>query len=382
MRVGETSEVVVVGDLDLVRPLRAAGARIVVVAEKGSPVRFSRDVDATVDAPEPFDDEAFIEVLERAAGASTSRLPLFYEEDRELLAISRYRGRLAQRYRFVIADHELVVDLVDKARFQQLAQRLGLPVPPAEIVRSEELSRHRLDGPAIVKPLNRNAAWREQGVSAKAVQVTDQADLHRIAQLTQGSFPELLVQQLVRGGEDHIESYHVYVDDVGEIAGEFTGRKIRTYPRQFGYTTALETTTETDVAELGRDVVRRVGLRGVAKLDFKRDDLGRLWLLEINPRFNLWHRVGAAAGLNLPAIVLADLAGTERPVPAEARAGVTWTSPIRDFRSARAEGLPLHSWIWWSVRCDTFQTMSVKDPLPFLRGAVWQVVHRGLSVPV
>lgn len=372
---------VVVGDLDLVRPLRAAGARIAVVAERGAPVRFSRDVDVTVNAPEPYDDDSLIEVLERAARGSTGKLPLFYEEDRELLAISRYRDRLAQHYQFVIADHELVVDLVDKARFQRLAQRLGLPVPAGDIVRTEELSRHRLVGPAIVKPLNRSAAWREQGVSAKAVQVTNQADLHRIAQLAQASFPELLVQQLVPGGEDHVESYHVYVDDVGEIAGEFTGRKIRTYPLQFGYTTALETTAETDVVELGREVVRRVGLRGVAKLDFKRDDQGQLWLLEINPRFNLWHRVGAAAGLNLPAVVLADLTGTERPAPAEARPGVRWTSPIRDFRAARAQGWLVPSWIWWSVRCDTFQTMSLRDPLPFLRGAVWQVVHRGLPVP-
>jgi hypothetical protein len=50
-------------------------------------------------------------------------------------------------------------------------------------------------------------------------------------------------------------------------------------------------------------VLARLGVPGVAKLDFKRDDPGRLHLLEINARFNLWHDPGAVAGVNLPATV-------------------------------------------------------------------------------
>jgi D-aspartate ligase len=50
-------------------------------------------------------------------------------------------------------------------------------------------------------------------------------------------------------------------------------------------------------------VLARLGVRGVAKLDIKRDDRGRLHLLEINPRSNLWHDPGAVAGVNLPAMV-------------------------------------------------------------------------------
>jgi len=50
------------------------------------------------------------------------------------------------------------------------------------------------------------------------------------------------------------------------------------------------------VRRLGRELTERVGLRGFAKFDFKRDPDGRLWLLQVNPRFNLWHHVGADAG--------------------------------------------------------------------------------------
>jgi predicted ATP-grasp superfamily ATP-dependent carboligase len=93
---------------------------------------------------------------------------------------------------------------------------------------------------------------------------------------------ELLAQEFVHGSEARIESYHCYVDQQGRIAGEFTGRKIRTYPLRFGHTTALEITDAADVRSLGRDIVERLSLSGVANLDFKRDMQGNLRLLEIN----------------------------------------------------------------------------------------------------
>jgi len=124
---------------------------------------------------------------------------------------------------------------------------------------------------------------------------------------------DVLAQELVPGPETRIESYHVYVDRSGTIAGEFTGRKIRTLPATCGHSTALEISDAADVRAEGRALAEKLDLRGVAKFDFKRGPDGRLHLLEINPRFNLWHHLGAAAGVNLPAMVYADLTGLPRP---------------------------------------------------------------------
>ena len=49
---------------------------------------------------------------------------------------------------------------------------------------------------------------------------------------------------------------------------------------RFGHTTALEITEAADVRRLGRDIIERLGISGVAKLDFKRDMQGQLRLLE------------------------------------------------------------------------------------------------------
>jgi D-aspartate ligase len=181
---------------------------------------------------------------------------------------------------------------------------------------------------------------------------------------------ELLAQEFVHGSEARIESYHCYVDQQGRIAGEFTGRKIRTYPLRFGHTTALEITDAADVRGQGRNIVERLSLSGVAKLDFKRDMQGNLRLLEINPRFTLWHHPGALAGVNIPALVYADLTGSPRPAPARLKAGLRWCRPWKDFPAAREAGEPLLAWARWTIGCQAKSTLSFDDPLPFLRATL------------
>lgn len=193
---------------------------------------------------------------------------------------------------------------------------------------------------------------------------------------------DLVAQELIPGPENRIESYHVYVDRGGGIAGEFTGRKIRTYPASCGHSTALEITDAADVTELGRGLIERLDLRGVAKFDFKRGPDGRLHLLEVNPRFNLWHHLGAVAGVNLPALVYADLAGLPRPAVARPRAGTRWCS-IRDLAAARAAGIPLTTWLPWALGCEAKSAIAWDDPMPFLRGALarWFVPRDSTEAP-
>src|SRR5204862_256885 len=125
--------------------------------------------------------------------------------------------------------------------------------------------------PVIVKPLTRRPMqWAPIGGDGKARRVNSAAELCNLwPRLAAADIP-LLVQELVPGDETAIESYHVYVDLSGTVVADFTGKKIRTYPQAFGDSTALTTTHAADVLELGRDIVRRLDLRGVAKFDFKR----------------------------------------------------------------------------------------------------------------
>src|SRR3989442_14749147 len=138
--------------------------------------------------------------------------------------------------------------------------------------------------PVIIKPLMRCPSWDAIADAHKALQVDTPAALQELWPRLVALGQDVLAQELVPGPETRIESYHVYVDRSGTIAGEFTGRKIRTLPATCGHSTALEISDAADVQAEGRALAEKLDLRGVAKFDFKRGPDGRLHLLEINPR--------------------------------------------------------------------------------------------------
>jgi D-aspartate ligase len=372
----------VMGDMDLLRPIAVAGIPCAVVARPGVPSLYSRFAQLRLCWKDCSQDaEALIEMLVRFGTTQSEPPVLFYEEDAQLLVVSRFRERLRQAFRFVIADAPLVEDLVDKARFQALAERHGLPVPPARRLHPAELppADVGLRFPIIIKPLTRLERWNESLGLRKAIAVEDLAAWRSVWPQLREVGIDLLAQELIPGAEAQIESYHCYVDRGGSIAGEFTGRKIRTFPTAYGHTSALEITDEADVQRQGRAIVERLGLTGVAKLEFKRDRERNLHLLEINPRFTLWHHAGALAGVNIPALVFADLVGMPRPPVARAKAGVRWCRVWPDFPAARSAGVPLRRWLAFIIRCEAKSSLSWDDPIPLVRAMLHRLIARYFS---
>jgi D-aspartate ligase len=370
----------VLGRIDLIRALGLGGIDSVVVARRDDPVRYSRHVRDTIEA----DDGARLDALLDYASSADEPLPLFYDSDAALLFISRERERLGERYRFVIPPANLVDHLLDKAKFQELAERLDLPVPRGHrIDLNRNSGRVGLEFPIVLKAVPyRDDRWDRVGFSSKVVRVDNEDELDGLWRRLAAADLDIVAQELVPGSEAHLESYHVYVDESGEIAAEFTGRKIRTWPRDFGLTTSLTTTADPEVAALGREVIGRLGFRGVAKLDLKRGPDGRLHLLEVNPRFTLWAHVGAVAGVNIPAVVYADLMGRARPESSRAEPCVTWVWPRPDAAAARAEGVPRSRWLLWALRSKTNAAWAWHDPAPYLRGRLGRrLMRRGRSAP-
>jgi D-aspartate ligase len=377
------AEAWVPGTIDLVRALALAGIPVVVIAEPSDPARWSRSAVARLEVAPDLEGQARADALLALAARRPEPPVLFYDDDADLLFVSRHRDRLGRGFRFVIPAAGLVEDLVDKARFHALAERLGLPVPRTVRCTSAALDDdHGLRFPLIVKPVSRHGGAWGRAVAGKAADVPDRPALTALAARLADAGLDLLVQEAVPGPESRVESYHVYVDEQGRIAGEFTGRKVRTYPPSCGFSTAVTITDDAEVRALGRRITLGLELRGVAKLDFKRGPDGGPKLLEVNPRFNLWHHPGALAGVNLPALVYDRLLGRPTTAPPAARAGVTWCSS-HDLQAARAAGVGLVPWARWVAGCDAISGLAWNDPFPLPRAAAWRVrgrLRRGAPV--
>jgi len=343
--------------IEVVRSLAMEGIPVGVVTPPGEPARWSRYARNVMTwdwmLPAERHDAALAERLVRFARSRPTPPVLLYCSDQPMVFVSRHRDRLAEGFRFAVPDGALVEAMQDKALFAALATAHSLPVPPTVVLDvcrpdpPDELLD--LDLPIVIKPTARDRTWVDAvGSNTKAIRVDTKEQLLEVWPRLHGLSKPAIAQESVPGPETAVVSYHVYVDGNGEIAGEFTGRKIRTIPVEYGHTASLTITEDPDVRRLGRKVCTELGLRGVAKIDFKYGPDGRLHLFEINARLTLWAHPGARAGVNLPAIVHADLTG--RPRPRCGTSGcVDWVHP-KDVLAARAHGIPMTEWLSWLWR--------------------------------
>ncbi len=354
------------GDMDLITPIGRCGIPIVSASAHGTPPARSRYVRHQIDTVEIWDEpEVMVDRLIASLPREPVRPVLFYQGDAEQLMVSRYRERLEPHFRFVVADRELCEDLVDKERFAALAERVGLDVPATiTLPKGSALPpRDTMTMPVLVKPtLRRTHDWQPNAGAAKAVLAATYEHLEQLWAAFEPLNAGLVIQELIEGPESRIVSYHVYVDAARKIAGEFTGRKIRTRPAAFGVSSAVEVLDLPDTRAAGRDVIDRTGLTGVAKVDFKVAPDGRHRLLEINARFNLWHYPGALAGVNIPALVYADLTGEARPPTRPVTGTVRWIKPWHDIHAAREAGLGWLEWLAFAARCPAKSCISWRDP--------------------
>jgi D-aspartate ligase len=378
---GTQALAIVLGDIDMVRPLGLAGIACAAIARPGDAVRFSRFTRATLDWVDPLQQaEELVGMLLDFARRQPEPPVLFYQGDESLLFVSRYRERLASALRFVVADSELVEALVDKGRFQTIVEQFSLPVPPMRRLCLHSFAEGYdlgLRYPVVLKPTMRQIMKRWWSISGSKAHYVESAEALSALwpRLCAAEGMDFVAQEFVAGPETCIESYHVYVDNQGEIVADFTGKKLRTYPVEFGHSTALVISDAADVATTGRELVKRLSLHGVAKFDFKRGPDGRLHLLEINPRFNLWHHPAAIAGVNLPALVYADLVGLPRPALAGPRVGVRWCRPLQDGIAARAWGVSPVKWLFWALSCEAKSGVALDDPMPIVAHALHKLHH-------
>jgi D-aspartate ligase len=341
--------------IEVVRSLAMEGIPVGVVTPTGDPARWSRYARNVMTwdwmLPAERHDDALADRLVRFARRQPTPPVLMYCSDQAMVFVSQHRRRLAEGFRFAVADAALVEAVEDKARFAALATANSLPVPPTVVLDAcrpdppDEIVDLGL--PMIVKPTARDRTWVEAvGSTTKAIRIDTKEQLLEVWPRLRGLSKPAIAQESIPGPETAVVSYHVYVDENGEIAGEFTGRKIRTIPVEYGHTASLTITDDPEVTRLGRMACKALGLHGVAKIDFKYGPDGCLYLFEINARLTLWAHPGARAGVNLPAIMYADLTGRPRPGCGRTRAGVDWVHP-KDVLAARAHGVAMTQWLSW-----------------------------------
>jgi D-aspartate ligase len=111
---------------------------------------------------------------------------------------------------------------------------------------------------------------------------------------------DVVLQEFIPGPETAGVKNNAYFCD-GEPIAECTARKVRLRPSELGFPTAVVSKHMPEVIELGRRLLRSLGLSGFSCTEFKLDDRdGRYKLMEINARPNLSGALSLECGIDFP----------------------------------------------------------------------------------
>ena len=360
----------------LLRPLGRAGIpAIVASSDEDDPTFASRYCGGRCVLPPRSQPDALIDALvdagDRLFALFGRRVPLMYGEDYFLELIYRHRARLQEKFLLLLSDPDVALALLTKDRFEALARERDLPMP--RCLSWDMLSE--VEGAVLAKPCSKSI-WHHSplqlglfgdGSKALIFQNGRAAAAHpRIAYFRD----QLIFQEYVRGDDRQIWSFHGFSDEHGSVLASFVGRKLRTSPPLTGESSFVEMIHDDALATFGRRIAERVPLKGAFKIDFKTDaESGRHFVLEVNARFNLWHCLGAANGLNLMEVAYDYLVAGKRPPPLSYRTDTRWLCLPLDCRAYRElaarRQLSLAGWLSSILFTRTvYNVFAWRDPAP------------------
>jgi predicted ATP-grasp superfamily ATP-dependent carboligase len=259
---------------------------------------------------------------------------VFGGDDVELLALSASRERLPAVVPY--AEHDVVLNSLDKLKLVETAQRVGLATP-------ETVASTGLDGtcpvplPVVVKPRLHWVPGSAKGAGRYRARlcIRDTEVAEAVADIVAGG-GEAVVQEVVPGS---LMAVTALCDKGGNVVAEAQQVAIRTSPRLKTSTRAITTPIDEGLSKRVRSLLAELRWFGIANLQFLRPPGGPARLIDFNGRFYGSLALALGAGLNLPAwwAELSCHNPRNRFMDARARPGVRYQALEEDLRRARTE---------------------------------------------
>lgn len=353
--------------LAAVRSLARSGARVIMGGDVKRPAFFSRHCAGRILYPHPEDGlDRFLDALEDHL--KTKRYDVLLPmSDHITIPVVSARERLERYVRMVVPEPTSLERSRDKLKTLAIARRLGIGIPPTQLVRGpEDLAgaADRTGLPCVLKP--------RRGAAGIGVQFIDSHE-ELAAAWERGLIQENLVYEtrtrLLQGflrGEVH---------DVcalfcrGKPRAALTQKRVRMLPPRGGIAVLAETTDEPELRELAIDLLTAMRWHGPAQVEFRVDERdGQPKLMEVNGRFWATLELSILAGIDFPA--LACRMAVDGDVEPLFHYGVgqrfRWPVPFA-FQRGRSSHLR------WSLLRPALRmgsNLSITDPLPHLMEAL------------
>ena len=326
------------GSLAIARSLGRRGIPVWLVTADNPLASLSRYVTRNLRWSGPRADGALDFLIELGRRHGLHGWVLFAGADEDVQFVARNHAALGALFALTTPPWDRVRWAYDKRHMNARADELGIARPRTCYPRSrDDLAPLGIPFPVILKATVREG--RNRFLDAKAWRADDERTL--LARYDEAKSlvgpGSLMVQELIPGDGTAQLSYAALWDR-GKPIASLVARRRRQFPITFGFTsTFVETVEQPAIEAEACRFLTSLDYSGLVEIEFKYDAReGSYKILDVNARCWAWIAIGAAAGIDFPALQW-RLAGGEDIAPHRGRCGARWLYVSRDLAAALCE---------------------------------------------
>ena len=293
--------------LGIVRNLHSSGFEILAFCKKDNHACSSRFLSSILPICIEDEEEHILQALIAIGKYRTEKGFLITSSDIGIEFLSANRKLLEQYYTVGLANEDVLWKICDKYSFYKELVKLSLKTPASFLINdssSIDVVHEKLGYPCILKPVF-SGNWKTSKSSAllgdkKAVVIRNEGELRKYYKMVATLCPRVIAQEIIKTDESGSYSFCCYADRKGGVLWGFVTQKVLMYPKGFGTAILCQTISDREVYALGKKVVESLGVDGISETEIIRDSKsGALYVIEINTRHWMQHRLSTRLGVNL-----------------------------------------------------------------------------------
>lgn len=296
----------------LIRGFSEKGVKpILITNARKNFVQYSKYIQEHVVVSDPSEgDVQFVnDLIKLGRKILPSRGMLFPTHDEQLLAISRQHDKLSAFFELPFSDYETLIQIMDKANFNKVCSRIGVPT-----IREEKVSNLSqaidcvkiLSFPFIVKV----AIWDSRVIRVFENKIEIFYDSNSYTEAVKKFYSimpsgQLLVQEYVDDKGDLTPNIDGFSDKNGIPRCVHLAGKVRQYPPKLGTSTAykalsLKSPEYRIIEEYTKKILQEFRYYGLFGIEFKYDPKDKNYkVIEMNPRSEFLNYLPTYRGQNL-----------------------------------------------------------------------------------
>jgi predicted ATP-grasp superfamily ATP-dependent carboligase len=209
------------------------------------------------------------------------------------LLLSKYEKKISKLTHLYLADYEVITRFRDKGQTIKIAKEANIPVPNTFYPEDTDLDyiKKNLNYPALIRA---RISSGSRGI--KHVKSVYEFDL--AYEEIKRDYGEPIIQEYVN--KSGYSTACLLLDDDHEEVASFSYERVKEYPINGGPTVVGISTDDKIVKEHSLKLLKSIGWKGVAEIEYILDENGDPLLLEVNPRFWMPLNLSIKAGVDFP----------------------------------------------------------------------------------